>query len=226
MKIRISGIINESIVDGPGIRMAVFAQGCERACPGCHNPQTHALDGGYETTLSEIMQAAGRNPLLRGLTFSGGEPFLQAPAFAVLAKLAHAAGLDIVTFTGYTIEEILGHGENSDDGFRALLAQTDILIDGPYIEAQRTYDASFRGSANQRVIDVAATLAGVRAAAARTADADAPAGDQDAAAERTATGATVSDQDAAAARAATDAPAIDQDAAAARAAADTPASDL
>ena len=199
MKIRVSGIINESVVDGPGIRMVVFAQGCNRACPGCHNPETHAPDGGYETSVSGLLLAAQKNPLLRGLTFSGGEPFLQAPAFAELARLARASGLDIMTYTGYTIEEILGIGAkktevNATDsgaagvrgalngaaaeaasatdsgaanapsaslcsGFLELLENTDILVDGPYIEALRTLNAPYRGSLNQRVIDVAATLA-------------------------------------------------------------------
>ena len=159
MPLRISGIIQESIVDGPGIRMAVFAQGCERACPGCHNPETHARDGGYEMEAEEIAAMAAKNPMLRGLTFSGGEPFLQAGEFARLASIAKAAGLDIITYTGYTLEEILTHGEDSGDGFRSLLSQTDILVDGPYMQELRTLDAPHRGSANQRVIDVAATLA-------------------------------------------------------------------
>ena len=172
MRIRVSGVVKESIVDGPGIRMVVFAQGCERSCPGCHNPETHPIDGGYEIGLTEIMAMADANPLLRGLTFSGGEPFLQAPAFARLACLARAAGLDVVTYTGYTVEEILARREDSGDGFRELLAQTDILIDGPYIEALRTFDMPYRGSGNQRVIDVPATLASAKAReAARESDA-------------------------------------------------------
>ena len=159
MKLRISGIINESIVDGPGIRMTVFAQGCKRACPGCHNPQTHDLDGGYEADVSDIISAAKKNPLLRGLTFSGGEPFLQAAGFAELARLAHEAGLDVMAYTGYTIEEILEHEPGSGDGFRDLLSQADILVDGPFIMERRTLNAPYRGSDNQRVINVAETLA-------------------------------------------------------------------
>ena len=97
--------------------------------------------------------------MLKGLTFSGGEPFLQAGAFARLARLARSSGLDIVTYTGYTIEEILERGEGAADGFRELLSQTDVLVDGPYIEEMRTFDALYRGSGNQRAINVAATLA-------------------------------------------------------------------
>ena len=161
MFIRISGIINESIVDGPGLRMVIFAQGCNRACPGCHNPETHNVNGGSEANVTEIFASARANPLLRGLTFSGGEPFLQAPAFAALARLARGAGFDVFTYTGYTIEEILERKEGADDGFRELLRLTDILVDGPYIEALRTLDAPYRGSSNQRVINVAATLGGL-----------------------------------------------------------------
>jgi anaerobic ribonucleoside-triphosphate reductase activating protein len=157
VNIRVSGIINDSIVDGPGIRLTVFAQGCERNCPGCHNPETHALDGGFGISIDDIMAMAKANPLLRGLTFSGGEPFLQATAFAALARAAHGAGFDIVTYTGYTIEEIIS-AAGQRDGFRELLLQTDILVDGPYMEEFRTLDALYRGSANQRVIDVRATV--------------------------------------------------------------------
>jgi len=94
------------------------------------------------------------NPLLRGVTFSGGEPFLQARAFTGLARLTREAGLDVVVYSGYTIEEILELG----GAYRELLDETDILIDGAYIEAQRTLDASYKGSANQRIIDVPSTL--------------------------------------------------------------------
>ena len=178
--IRVSGFVNESIVDGPGIRMVIFAQGCERRCPGCHNPETHDPGGGRLVSAGEIMAVAKKNPLLRGLTFSGGEPFLQAAAFSRLARMAHDAGLDVMTYTGYTIEEILEHGKIGDsvavacdigardsgapsdaDGFLDLLYQTDILVDGPFIQELRTLDAPYKGSSNQRVIDVAATLAGL-----------------------------------------------------------------
>ena len=154
MTLRVSGIINESIVDGPGIRLVIFAQGCERRCPGCHNPETHPLDGGREIDITEIHTMIKANPLLRGVTFSGGEPFLQARAFAGLARLTREAGLDVVVYSGYTIEEILELG----GAYRELLDETDILIDGAYIEAQRTLDASYKGSANQRIIDVPSTL--------------------------------------------------------------------
>ncbi|NLY42562.1 MAG: anaerobic ribonucleoside-triphosphate reductase activating protein [Clostridiaceae bacterium] len=154
--IRIAGIIKESIVDGPGIRMVVFAQGCKHKCPGCHNPETHSFDGGTLVTVSSILEQAKKNPLLDGITFSGGEPFEQAEAFAVLAKEAKKLNLDIVTYTGYTYEYLV---ENSSKhrGWDALLNETDILVDGRYEADKRNLLLKFRGSENQRVIDVKRT---------------------------------------------------------------------
>ncbi|MDR1438988.1 MAG: anaerobic ribonucleoside-triphosphate reductase activating protein [Clostridiales bacterium] len=158
--LRISGIARESVVDGPGIRLTVFVQGCAHACPGCHNPQTHALDGGSEISCGEVIAMARQNPLLDGLTFSGGEPFLQARALCALARLARAEGYDIVTYTGYTLEQILEHEATPGDGFMELLRETRLLVDGPYVQTLRTLDAPFKGSSNQRIIDVAAALRG------------------------------------------------------------------
>lgn len=106
--LRVSGIVEESIVDGPGYRFTVFTQGCLHGCPGCHNPQTHPLDGGTEVSADALFdQGLQRNPLLRGVTFSGGEPFLQAAALAPLAARIHAqTRLDVVTYTGYTYEAL------------------------------------------------------------------------------------------------------------------------
>jgi anaerobic ribonucleoside-triphosphate reductase activating protein len=159
MVLRVSGITRESIVDGPGLRMTVFVQGCAHACPGCHNPQTHSIDGGSEMTCGEIIAMAKQNPLLDGLTFSGGEPFLQARALAALARLARAEGYDIVAYTGYTLEQLLEQSAEPGDCAMELLRQTRILIDGPYVRELRTLDVPFKGSSNQRVIDVAQALA-------------------------------------------------------------------
>jgi len=151
--IRIAGIIKESIVDGPGIRMVVFAQGCRHKCPGCHNPETHSFDGGTLATIDSILELAERNPLLDGITFSGGDPFEQAEAFAVLAREAKKLGLDIVTYTGYTYEYLL-RNSSGHKGWDALLDETDILIDGRYEADKRNLLLKFRGSENQRIIDV------------------------------------------------------------------------
>jgi len=155
--LRVASIMEESIVDGPGMRLVVFFQGCRHNCPGCHNPDTHAMDGGYLVSDMEILNRALRNPMLRGITFSGGEPFLQASVIATLAQEARIAGLDIVTYTGFTFEQIMAH-RDLDDGFIALLNATDILVDGLFIQELRTLDQPFIGSKNQRIINVPATL--------------------------------------------------------------------
>lgn len=155
--IRIAGIINESIVDGPGIRMVVFAQGCKHKCPGCHNPETHSFDGGTLVTVESILDQARKNPLLDGITFSGGEPFEQAEMFAYLAREAKKYNLNIMTYTGYTYEYLL---ENSfrHKGWDELLAETDILVDGRFEVEKRNLLLKFRGSENQRMIDVHRTM--------------------------------------------------------------------
>jgi len=156
--IRIAGIIKESIVDGPGIRMVVFAQGCKHNCPGCHNPETHPFDGGTLVTIESILAQAKSNPLLDGLTFSGGEPFEQAEAFALLARETQKLNLDVVTYTGYTYE-YLRKNASRHRGWDALLDETDILIDGRYEADKRNLLLKFRGSENQRMIDVKRTKA-------------------------------------------------------------------
>ena len=150
-ELRISGVEPESIVDGPGFRYTVFTQGCPHNCPGCHNPQTHPFGGGKIADIRSLFAEVCENPLLRGITFSGGEPFCQPAPLAELGRMAHARGLDIVTFTGYWYEQLL---EKHDPAADALLAQTDILIDGPFVLAEKDLTLRFRGSRNQRVIDM------------------------------------------------------------------------
>ena len=107
-KLRLAGVIRESIVDGPGIRMTIFTQGCPHNCEGCHNPQTHSFDGGYISDPENILRAIDKDPLLKGVTFSGGEPFMQAHAMAELGKEIRKRGLDIITYTGFTYEQLTG----------------------------------------------------------------------------------------------------------------------
>ena len=147
--LQICGIEPESIVDGPGFRYVLFTQGCPHACPGCHNPETHPFEGGYPLDEEEFLSAVKNDPLLSGVTFSGGEPFCQAEELAELGKKVHALGKNIVTFTGYTYEVLRA---KNDAGINALLKETDILIDGPYIEAERDLAIRFRGSRNQRIL--------------------------------------------------------------------------
>lgn len=151
MKIRIAGITEDSIVDGPGLRLTVFVQGCLHNCPGCHNPETHDIHGGQLVDTSEIIAKMDANPMLDGITLSGGEPFLQPEACAELADEAHKRGLNVWCYTGYTIDTIIG---GRDNGKRGLLKRIDVLVDGPYIESLRTLELPWRGSKNQRVIEL------------------------------------------------------------------------
>ncbi len=154
--IRLAGIVRESIVDGPGFRFTVFCQGCPHHCPGCHNQQTHDFAGGKDVALSRILEEIDKNPLLSGVTFSGGEPFCQAGAFADLAEEVEKRGLDIVTFSGYTYEQLREKAETDEDTAR-LLARTRLLIDGPFKKEEKDLTLAFRGSRNQRIIDLNAT---------------------------------------------------------------------
>lgn len=154
MKLKISGIVPESIVDGKGIRYTVFTQGCPHHCPGCHNPQTHDFEGGRWVTVEELFREFQKDPLLKGITFSGGEPFCQPEPLAELAKLVHGAGKDVTVFTGWTYEQLL---EKDEPAVSALLEETDVLVDGPFLEAQRNLELAFRGSENQRLIDMKQT---------------------------------------------------------------------
>ena len=152
--LRLSGIVEESIVDGPGLRFVLFTQGCPHGCKGCHNPETHSLEGGFIRGVDELLALYGENPLLAGVTFSGGEPFLQAAALCAVAERVRARGGDVVTYTGYTYESLLARAERGDASEIArLLELTDLLIDGPYLEALRDLDLPFRGSSNQRLLD-------------------------------------------------------------------------
>ena len=151
----LSGIVSDSIVDGPGIRVTVFCQGCPHHCPGCHNPETWAFGCGTEMDEKTILDIVRSNPLCRGVTFSGGEPFAQAAGFARLAKLLKEKGYEVASYSGYTFEQLLA---GSDDQ-KELLASIDVLIDGPFLLEQRSLEAVFRGSRNQRILDVKKSLA-------------------------------------------------------------------
>lgn len=155
--LRLAGVIRESIVDGPGMRMTIFTQGCPHNCEGCHNPQTHDFAGGYISHPENILKAIDQDPLLQGITFSGGEPFMQSEALAQLGQEIHKRGLNIVTYTGFTFEELLESSEKFPERMQ-LLEQTDYLIDGKFEIDKRSLELRFRGSANQRIIDVKASL--------------------------------------------------------------------
>lgn len=154
MKIRLAGIVDESIVDGKGIRMTVFTQGCPHHCPGCHNPQTHDFTGGTEEDTDEIFERFCENPLLRGITFSGGEPFCQPVPLKALADRVHSVKKDVTIYTGWTYEQLIAMHDPDVD---ALLSVCDVLVDGPFVESLKDPDLLFRGSENQRLIDMRAT---------------------------------------------------------------------
>ena len=156
MRISLSGVTGDSIVDGPGLRLTIFTQGCLHHCPGCHNPQTHDPEGGSWADTEDILAAAAENPLLDGITLSGGDPFLQPVPCLALAEGAHKIGLNVWTYTGYTWEALL---EENDAEKLALLKETDVLVDGPFLLAERSLELRFCGSRNQRLIDVKKALA-------------------------------------------------------------------
>ncbi len=146
--LNIHEIVAESIVDGPGFRFAVFTQGCPHRCPGCHNPQTHSFVGGREISVAQLFEVFSQNRYLTGITFSGGEPFCQPEPLARLARLVHAAGKDVTVFTGFTLAQLCEQAQKKPE-VAQLLEETDLLIDGPFIEAQRDLTLTFRGSRNQ-----------------------------------------------------------------------------
>ena len=153
---RISGFEPESLVDGPGLRFVIFTQGCHHRCPQCHNPQSWDINGGKEYSVREIIRKIKEQKgKKRGITFSGGEPFLQAHELAEAAQAAHKTGLDVVTYTGFNYEQLI---ENENKDINALLFASDILIDGKYIHDLRDAALKFRGSSNQRIINVAESL--------------------------------------------------------------------
>ena len=150
----LAGLIEDSIVDGPGIRLTVFAQGCPHRCPGCHNPETWPFEGGTEVEEEQILSIVRSNPLCRGVTFSGGEPFAQAEGFARLGRMLKQAGYEVAAYSGYMFEELLAGTPTQ----RELLETIDVLIDGPFRMEERSLSLVFRGSANQRILNVPASL--------------------------------------------------------------------
>ena len=153
---KIYGLVQDSIVDGPGFRFVCFTQGCPHHCPDCHNPDSHDPCGGREITTDEVIAQMLSNPLTDGLTLSGGEPFLQAEDCLTLARAAHAHGLNVWAYSGWTFEALADHGTTAQ---QALLREIDVLVDGLYLQEERSLTLNWRGSKNQRVIDVQATLA-------------------------------------------------------------------
>lgn len=153
-KINTAALVGDSIVDGPGLRAVVFVQGCDKRCPGCHNPQAQSFEGGTPYTAEEIFEKIKKSPLTRGVTFSGGEPLCQAEALLPLARMLREAGYELAAYTGDIYEEVVEKG-----GAKAeFLSLMDVVIDGPFLLEQKSLLLRFKGSKNQRIIDVAASL--------------------------------------------------------------------
>ncbi|MNV11707.1 Pyruvate formate-lyase 1-activating enzyme [compost metagenome] len=151
--LQVSGIADESIVDGPGIRFVVFVQGCPHNCIGCHNPKTHNFNGGKVYDIDRFEAQLKSNPLLQGVTWSGGEPLTQVKELIPFSKLTKSLNMDIMVYTGYTFEYILSRIASNND-WKELFTYIDYVMDGKFILSQRFHNLAFRGSANQRFIDV------------------------------------------------------------------------
>ncbi len=152
--INLAGVQQDSIVDGPGIRTTFFCQGCPHHCEGCHNPETWPFDGGTPMDTDTMVEMVTANPLCRGVTFSGGEPFAQAEGFLELAKALKKKGYEVASYSGYTFEQLLAGTTAQQE----LLATIDVLIDGPFIQSEKSLEIAFRGSKNQRILDVPKSL--------------------------------------------------------------------
>lgn len=149
MEARVLDIIHDSVVDGEGLRTVIFFSGCPHFCPGCHNPESWNIRNGKIMPIEDIIQEVLSNPLT-DVTLSGGDPFFQAPVVKEIAKALKNAGKNIWIYSGYTLEQLLDLGGDHVE----LLKQCDVLIDGPFILAERDLSLDFKGSRNQRVIEV------------------------------------------------------------------------
>lgn len=156
-ELRIAGLVEESIVDGPGIRFVIFTQGCPHGCKGCHNPQTHDFSGGRDESIEKIVSMIDSNPLLKGVTLSGGEPFMQAKKLVKLLNKINNKELNVITYTGFTYEELIAKADDVN-GYMELLKASDILIDGKFELDKKQEGLKFRGSSNQRSIDIKKTM--------------------------------------------------------------------
>lgn len=155
--IRLSGIAYESLVNGPGIRRVFFSQGCKHNCKGCFNPDTHDFNGGEERVIKDLIKDTLDNPMIKGVTFSGGDPFERAEEFSYMAKEFKNAGLNVWCYSGYAFERIIEISKENK-GFKDLINNIDVLIDGKFIEEEKDEEIKYRGSRNQRIIDVKTSI--------------------------------------------------------------------
>ncbi|WP_105177540.1 anaerobic ribonucleoside-triphosphate reductase activating protein [Clostridium cagae] len=156
-KIRLAGIAYESLVNGPGIRRVFFSQGCNHNCKGCFNPDTHDFNGGEEKDIDELIEDVLCNPMIKGITFSGGDPFERADEFSYMAKIFKENNKNIWCYTGYKFEYINDNLE-INKGWKDLINNIDVLVDGKFEEDKKEDRLKFKGSSNQRIIDVKKSL--------------------------------------------------------------------
>ena len=159
MKIRLATpvLMKDSIVDGEGIRTVIWTQGCSHKCPGCHNPQTHSFDDGFELDIEEVKEEIDELEGQDGITFSGGDPLYQVDACLELAKYIKSKKMTIWCYTGFTYEALISLSKNNPK-IKEFLKTIDVLIDGPFVLEQKSLDCVFRGSTNQRIIDTKESL--------------------------------------------------------------------
>lgn len=152
--IQVLDIIEDTMVDGPGFRTSIYCAGCHHECPGCHNPQSWNPGGGHPMTTDELMKIIVADPYAN-VTFSGGDPLYQAEGFTELARAIRSQTQKTIwCYTGFTFEAIV-----KIPRYRQLLDEIDVLVDGPFVKSLRDEDLLFRGSSNQRLVDVPASLA-------------------------------------------------------------------
>lgn len=156
-KIRLAGIIYESLVNGPGMRRVYFSQGCKHNCKGCHNQDSHDFNGGEIMDINELIADLKDNTIVRGVTFSGGDPFEQADKFTYMAIKIKELGLNIWCYTGYTFEELMSNVDSKKE-WLDLLQNIDVLVDGRFDIDKMQDGLKFRGSTNQRIINVPESL--------------------------------------------------------------------
>lgn len=155
--VRLAGIAYESLVNGPGMRRVFFAQGCKHKCKGCFNPETHSFEDGEIMDMDKLIKDVLDNPILKGVTFSGGDPIEQAHSFAYMAKAFKNSNLNIWCYTGYTFEKLL-EVMKIDTAISELLNNIDVLVDGRFEINNKEEGLRFRGSTNQRIINVKESL--------------------------------------------------------------------
>ena len=152
---KILDIVHDSIVDGIGLRTVIFFAGCPHKCKNCHNPESWDINNGYDITKEQIIEEIKNNPITQGITLSGGDPFYQAEEVKELAKELKTLSYNIWIYTGYTFEEIY-YGD--DKSAKELLELCDVLIDSKYIDELKDLRLAFKGSSNQRIIDIQETI--------------------------------------------------------------------